>query len=126
MRKIGLVLLSPSLIIASIVLPMSMVNDRAMPFAYAQTNAAMLTALATTDSNVTNNAAASNATANTITAAASNTTTAGLQIKKDVNYFDSSSGYLVYPSSVTGMKLPAIIMIHEWFGNNDSRKQGIK
>ena len=76
---------------------MSMVNDRSMPFAYAQTNAAMLTALATTDSNVTNNAAASNATANTITAAASNTTTAGLQIKKDVNYFDSSSGYLVYP-----------------------------
>ena len=120
MRKIGLVLLSPSLIIASIVLPMSMVNDRAMPFAYAQTNAAMLTALATTDSNVTNNAAASNATANTITAAASNTTTAGLQIKKDVNYFDSSSGYLVYPSSVTGMKLPAIIMIHEWFGINDN------
>ena len=80
----------------------------------------MLTALATTDSNVTNNAAASNATANAITAAASNTTTAGLQIKKDVNYFDSSSGYLVYPSSVTGMKLPAIIMIHEWFGINDN------
>jgi carboxymethylenebutenolidase len=120
MRKIGLVLLSPSLIIASIVLPMSMVNDRSMPFAYAQTNAAVLTALATTDSNVTNNAAASNATANTITTAASNTTTAGLQIKKDVNYFDSSSGYLVYPSSVTGMKLPAIIMIHEWFGINDN------
>ena len=70
---------------------MSMANYRSMPFAYAQTNAAMLTALATTDSNVTSNAAASNTTANTITSAASNTTTtAGLQIKRDVNYFDSS------------------------------------
>src|SRR4051794_38551972 len=103
MRKISLALLSSSLIIASIILPMSMANYRATPFAYAQTNAAMLTGLAATDSNVASNAAASNSTANAITSNTSNATgTAGeLQIKRDVNYFDSSSGYLVYPSSAT-------------------------
>jgi carboxymethylenebutenolidase len=125
MGKISLVLLSLSLVIGSTVLPMSIANYRAMPFAYAQsTNAAMLTAsaAAATSSNVTNNAAASNATANNNTAASNSATTAGLQIKSDVNYFDSSSGYLVYPSSAatTGMKLPAVIMVHEWWGINDN------
>jgi carboxymethylenebutenolidase len=48
-----------------------------------------------------------------------------LQIKKDIKYFDSASGYLVYPSTVTatgaiGKKVPAIIMIHEWWGINDN------
>jgi carboxymethylenebutenolidase len=110
MGKISLVLLSLSLVIGSIVLPVRMANDRAMPFAYAQsTNAAMLTAsaAATANSNVTSNSA----------------TTAGLQIKRDVNYFDSSSGSLVYPTSAattTGMKLPAVIMVHEWWGINDN------
>jgi carboxymethylenebutenolidase len=118
MRKISLALLSYSLIIASIILPMSMANYRAMPFAYAQTNAAMLTGLAGADSNVTSNAAANAITSNT----SKTTTTAGeLQIKRDVNYFDSSSGYLVYPSSATtGTKLTAVIMIHEWWGINDN------
>ncbi|MFL6342987.1 MAG: dienelactone hydrolase family protein [Nitrososphaeraceae archaeon] len=121
MRKISLVLLSLSLIIACLALPMSMANYRIIPFANAQTNAAMLTAVAANDnSNVTNNAAASNSTANAITSNASKTTE-GLQIKRDVNYFDSSSGYLVYPSSATmGKKLPAVIMVHEWWGINDN------
>jgi carboxymethylenebutenolidase len=125
MGKISLVLLSLSLVIGSIVLPMSIANYRAMPFAYAQsTNAAMLTAYAAAaaaNSIVTNNAAADNN--NNNTAASNSATTAGLQIKSDVNYFDSSSGYLVYPSSAattTGMKLPAVIMVHEWWGINDN------
>jgi carboxymethylenebutenolidase len=43
-------------------------------------------------------------------------------MKKDVKYFDSASGYLVYPSTVntTGKKVPAIIMVHEWWGVNDN------
>ena len=37
-----------------------------------------------------------------------------------VNYFDSSSGYLAYPSSVnlSNKKIPGIIMIHENRGLN--------
>ncbi|MGA7042178.1 MAG: dienelactone hydrolase family protein, partial [Nitrososphaeraceae archaeon] len=71
------------------------------------------------DSNITSNAAASKIPiTNTTTSGASNTTE-GLQIKRDVNYFDSSSGYLVYPLATTGKKLPAVIMIHENKGLND-------
>ncbi len=48
----------------------------------------------------------------------------GLEIKKDVKYFDSASGYLVYPSNATtgtvNKKLPAVILIHEWWGINDN------
>ena len=87
-----------------------MTNYRAIPFAYAQTNAAMLTAL--TANNTT-----------TSTTATSNNSTEGLQIKTGVNYFDSSSGYLVYPSSTSsGKKLSAVIMIHENRGLNDNIK----
>jgi carboxymethylenebutenolidase len=120
MRKISLALLSLSLLIASLALPMNMANHRAIPDAFAQTtNAAMLNALAANDSNITSNAAASKiAITNTTTSSTSNTTE-GLQIKRDVNYFDSSSGYLVYPSATTGKKLPAVIMIHENKGLND-------
>jgi carboxymethylenebutenolidase len=120
MRKISLALLSLSLLIASIALPMNMANHRAIPDAYAQTNAAMLNALAANDGNITSNAAASNITiANTTTSFSASNTTEGLQIKRDINYFDSSSGYLVYPSATTGKKLPAVIMIHENRGLND-------
>ena len=121
MRKISLALLSFSLIIASIVLPMNIVNHRALPYAYAQTNAAMLNALAADDSNITSNAAAvSNIAITNTTSSSTSNTTEGLQIKRDVNYFDSSSGYLVYPSTTTtGKKLPAVIMIHENRGLND-------
>src|SRR5919108_6225427 len=118
MRKISLALLSFSLIIASIVLPMNIVNHRELPYAYAQTNAAMLNALAANDSNITSNAAAvSNIAITNTTSSSTSNTTEGLQIKRDVNYFNSSSGYLVYPSAATttttGKKLPAVIMIHE-------------
>jgi carboxymethylenebutenolidase len=86
---------------------------KTVSIAYAQTNAA---ALASTTPVVSNNSGATSS--NT----ASNTTNGGLQIKKDVKYFDSASGYLVYPSTVntTGKKLPAIIMIHENRGINDN------
>jgi carboxymethylenebutenolidase len=57
------------------------------------------------------------------------TTNEGLQINK-VKYFDNVSGYLVYPSAITinsstaaaGKKLPAVIMIHEYWGLNDNIK----
>lgn len=120
MRKISLALLSLSLLIASVALPMNIANHRAIPDAYAQTNAAVLNALAANDINITSNAAASNITiANTTTSSSASNTTEGLQIKRDINYFDSSSGYLVYPSATTGKKLPAVIMIHENRGLND-------
>jgi carboxymethylenebutenolidase len=119
MRKTSLVLVSLSLLIASVALPTYIANHGALPDAYGQTNAAMLNALAANDINITNNAAASNiAIANTSTSSATNATE-GLQIKRDVNYFDSSSGYLAYPSATTGKKLPAVIMIHENRGLND-------
>ena len=47
------------------------------------------------------------------------------------SYFDGSSGYLVYPdtNNETGtsgqeqpQKLPAVVMIHEWWGLNDHIK----
>ena len=119
MRKISLALLSLSLLIASVALPMNMANHRAIPDAYAQTNAAMLNALSANDSNITSNAAASKIPITNITTSGISNTTEGLQIKRDVNYFDSSSGYLVYPLATTGKKLPAVIMIHENKGLND-------
>jgi carboxymethylenebutenolidase len=104
----------PSLffIMASLLWSTTNTGYKTLPIAYAQTNAA---ALASTTPVVTNNnsgASSSNA--------ASNTTNGGLQIKKDVKYFDSASGYLVYPSTVntTRKKVPAIIMVHEWWGIN--------
>ena len=56
----------------------------------------------------------------------------GLQ-NQSINYFDGSSGYLVYPdttnaTSTSGQqqqqqqKLPAVVMIHEWWGLNDNIK----
>ena len=56
----------------------------------------------------------------------------GLQ-NQSINYFDGSSGYLVYAdttnaTSTSGQqqqqqqKLPAVIMIHEWWGLNDNIK----
>ena len=78
--------------------------------AYAQTNAAAISTT-TINNNTTSNTTASND---------------GLQIKKDVRYFDSASGYLVYPSTAmsgtTGKKIPAVIMIHEWWGINDNMR----
>ena len=49
---------------------------------------------------------------------------------QSINYFDGSSGYLVYPdtTNVTSdsgqqqQKFPAVVMIHEWWGLNDNIK----
>ena len=119
MRKASLALVSLSLFIASVALPMYIANHGAIQDAYAQTNAAMLKALAANDINIANKAATFNiAIANANSSSASDATE-GLQIKRNVNYFDSSSGYLAYPSAATGKKLPAVIMIHENRGLND-------
>ncbi|MGB6592472.1 MAG: dienelactone hydrolase family protein [Candidatus Nitrosopolaris sp.] len=87
--------------------------------AYAQTNAAALTNTTTLAPN------------NTIKDTAPTITKEGLQINK-VKYFDNASGYLVYPSATTitlnsntattGKKLPAVIMIHEFWGINDNMR----
>jgi Dienelactone hydrolase family len=47
----------------------------------------------------------------------------GLQ-NQTVSYFANSSGYLVSPltddsSNTTGQLLPAVVMIHEWWGLNE-------
>jgi len=83
-----------------------------IPDVNAQTNAAMLAAPSLSADNKVQN----------IQAAADG----GLEIKNDVKYFDNASGYLVYPStnssSTTSVtkKLPAVIMIHEFWGINDN------
>lgn len=44
---------------------------------------------------------------------------------KTVKYFPDSQGYLVYPVSsndTVGKKLPAVVMIHEWWGLNENIK----
>jgi len=113
-KRTNLFLPSLFFIMASLVWSTTNTSYKTLPFAYAQTNAAALastTTLVGTDSGgATSNTAATNG---------------GLQIKKDIKYFDSASGYLVYPSTVTttgviGKKVPAIIMIHEWWGINDN------
>ncbi|MFL6404341.1 MAG: dienelactone hydrolase family protein, partial [Nitrososphaeraceae archaeon] len=142
MKKSSLVFLSLSMIIASAVLSMNVANYRAIPSAHGQTNAAMFaTLVASNNSNgnvIMNNAIASSAITNssstTTTPTATSNTTEGLQIKKGINYFDSASGYLVYPSIAnnnnnaaantanSSKKLPAVIMIHENRGLNDNIK----
>jgi carboxymethylenebutenolidase len=49
--------------------------------------------------------------------------------REEVNYYDNVSGYLVFPennsttdSSTDHTKLPAVVMIHEWWGLNDNIK----
>ncbi|HEY3527399.1 MAG TPA: dienelactone hydrolase family protein [Nitrososphaeraceae archaeon] len=57
-------------------------------------------------------------------------TQSGLQ-NQSISYFDGSSGYLVYPDTTNAtetsgqqqqQKLPAVVMIHEWWGLNDHIK----
>ncbi len=53
-------------------------------------------------------------------------------IHKDVNYYKESYGYLVYPININNNnnslnffkveKIPAVLMIHEWWGLNDNIK----
>jgi carboxymethylenebutenolidase len=115
MKRTGLVFLSLSFIVASLVSLMNNSGYGAIPSADAQTNAGAL--------------ATSGVPGVTINSTTASNTTEGLQIKRGVNYFDSSSGYLVYPSTAnntaitTGSKkLPAVIMIHEFWGLNDNMK----
>lgn len=45
---------------------------------------------------------------------------------KSVTYFDNVSGYLATPQgniSTSGKTLPAVVMIHEWWGLNDNMKE---
>lgn len=49
--------------------------------------------------------------------------------KENVTYYKNTSGYLVYPETNNNtqvnnpeQKLPAVIMIHEWWGLNDNMK----
>ncbi|HYA83035.1 MAG TPA: dienelactone hydrolase family protein [Candidatus Bathyarchaeia archaeon] len=104
-------------IIACFVLSTINTIYKVIPLTHAQTNADVLS---------TNNNSATNGTM-TNTAP----TTNGLQINK-VKYYDNVSGYLVYPSAsaitinsstaAVGEKLPAVIMIHEYWGLNDNIK----
>ncbi len=102
----------------SLILSTTNITYNAIPAAYSQTNAIDLatTTLVSNSSGIPNN----NTSSNTIVA------TEGLQIKKDVRYFDGASGYLAYPSNITtgvlDKKLPAVIMIHEWWGLNDNMR----
>jgi carboxymethylenebutenolidase len=56
----------------------------------------------------------------------SNTTTASDIQNQTISYFDSASGYLASPSmsnnNATSDLLPAVVMIHEWWGLNDNIK----
>jgi carboxymethylenebutenolidase len=86
--------------LTTILFSSAIVSYKALPSAFAQTNAAAISALYSNSTNVTSDQ--------------------GLETKKSVNYFDSSSGYLAYPSSVNlaNKKIPGIIMIHENRGLN--------
>ncbi|HZC20420.1 MAG TPA: dienelactone hydrolase family protein [Nitrososphaeraceae archaeon] len=115
-KRINLLLPFTFLIMVSLVLSATNIFYKAIPTVYAQTNSAGLAShvLVANGGNTT--------TKTTIT-------NEGLEVKKDVKYFDGASGYLVYPSTIaavstttgaTGKKLPAVIMIHENRGINDN------
>jgi carboxymethylenebutenolidase len=108
-------------IMASLFLPITNTIYKEIPHTEAKTNAAMLNATTLT---ANNNGTTNSTIVNTTTATAK-----GLQINK-VKYFDNAYGYLVYPSTsattmnssiaATSKKLPAVIMIHEYWGLNDN------
>jgi carboxymethylenebutenolidase len=116
-RRTSLVFASVLFIIASLILSITNTIYKVIPPTYAQTNAAALTNTTTLAAN------------HTIANSTATATKEGLQINK-VKYFDNASGYLVYPSTTvtngnsstaaTGKKLPAVIMIHEFWGINDN------
>lgn len=118
-KRINQLLLSSMFfIMISLILSISLTTVyKSIPPAYAQTNSAAIatSTLAPNSIDTSNNNTVSNTSA---------ITSNGLLIKKDVRYFDSASGYLVYPSNTTtgdtNKKLPAVIMIHEWWGLNDN------
>jgi carboxymethylenebutenolidase len=103
-------------IIISLILSTTTTIYKSIPIVNAQTNADVIATntLGSNSMKIANNMPASN----------TNASDEGLQIKKDVRYFDGASGYLVYQSTANtgtiGKKLPAVIMIHEWWGINDN------
>lgn len=99
-KKRATVWLIISYSISTILLSTNFVSYKIMPSAFAQTNAAAIATLSLNDNDTNPNQS--------------------LETKKMVNYFDSSSGYLVYPnmSNSVNKKSPAIIMIHENRGLN--------
>jgi carboxymethylenebutenolidase len=108
-KRSDLYILSFLSVMSSLILLANIIHNAA-PNVYAQTNAAMLaTSQPANIHSITNNAISN---------------TGGLEIKKGVKYFDNASGYLVYPSinssTTTNKKLPAVIMIHEFWGINDN------
>lgn len=115
-RRTSLVFASVLFIIASLILSTTNTIYKVIPPTYAQTNAAALTNTTTLAAN------------HTIANSTATATKEGLQINKEVKYFDNASGYLVYPSTATNAsttsskKLPAVIMIHENRGLNDNIK----
>jgi carboxymethylenebutenolidase len=115
-KRINLLLPASFFIIIALILSTMYTGYKSTFIVYAQTNAAAIatTTLVSNNIGVINNNTTSNTTA----------FNDGLQIKKDVRYFDSASGYLVYPSTstlgTTSKKIPAVIMIHEWWGLNDN------
>jgi carboxymethylenebutenolidase len=49
----------------------------------------------------------------------------GIELQnKSISYIDNSNGYLVYPVPLNGniSNMPAVIMVHEWWGLNDNIK----
>ena len=86
-RRTSLVFVSVLFIIASLVLSTTNTIYNVIPPTYAQTNAAALTNTTTLAAN------------HTFTNSTATVNKEGLQINKDVKYFDNASGYLVYPST---------------------------
>jgi len=126
-------------IVAALVLSLSLVLsigtiktiNTTITFAYAQTNADMLTDTTSTFFFASNIGSHNNDSNNPSSTASINASNEELTIKKDLRYFDNSSGYLVYPSiaattagsqsnTTLAKKLPAVIMIHENRGLNDN------
>jgi len=126
-------------IVAALVLSLSLVLsigtiktiNTTITFAYAQTNADMLTDTTSTFFFASNIGPHNNDSNNPSSTASINASNEELTIKKDLRYFDNSSGYLVYPSiaattagsqsnTTLAKKLPAVIMIHENRGLNDN------
>ena len=115
-KRSNLIFIYVFFIIASLVLSTINTIYKVIPYTYAQTNADALSAITL--------AANNKGTTNSTVANATSATKDGLQISK-VKYFDNVSGYLVYPSAnsstaATGKKLPAVVMIHEFWGLNDN------
>ncbi|MGI0019298.1 MAG: dienelactone hydrolase family protein [Nitrososphaera sp.] len=42
--------------------------------------------------------------------------------RESVQYHSNSTGYLVYPEDGAGSRLPAVVMVHEWWGLNQNIK----